>query len=270
MPGGLPLGLETVHWQSFPNATISNGGTVLTGATQNTFSGATWVTIGTPTSDTSEMEVSLVSPTGSSARSAVNIGVGATPNIVVNALICAGNTNLNSSYRYKFPVQVAGGTAIKAQASSNAGTDAPSVIIRVADAAYTNMEGAAGVDALGYVGGSTGGTTVTAGTTPSYNGTYTQLVASTSVDYMGLMIGVLNASVADLAILKIAIGAAASEKDIVPDLMVVTQTGNGADNPSTFGPYMIQIPAGTRISANLAMRSTTGGTLDVVAYGIYQ
>lgn len=94
------------------------------------------------------------------------------------------------------------------------------------------------------------GTQVGAGGTANTKGTYVTLIASTAYATKGIMIQPGVASAGFDYLIDIAIGAAASEVIIIPDLM----TGSGTGSISRQAPYFfpIAIPAGVRISARSA------------------
>lgn len=104
------------------------------------------------------------------------------------------------------------------------------------------------------------GTSVTAG--HNAYGSYTQLVSSTSHDTCWMLVRIWptnNTSFRTLT--KIAVGAAASEKDIIFDLYASSGT-NG--NVTTEYSFPCNIPAGTRISAACCNNGTTDSNLVVV------
>jgi hypothetical protein len=96
----------------------------------------------------------------------------------------------------------------------------------------------------GALTASTDGTTVTAGSTGSTKGSYAQIVASTAHDAQGFIVQLGNASTANGYLVDIAVGAAASEQIIVPDIFV---RGPGEQCNTLYVP--LPIPAGTRIAA---------------------
>lgn len=91
------------------------------------------------------------------------------------------------------------------------------------------------------------GTSVTAAGTANTKGTYTTLIASTAYAVKGILIQPGTAGAGLDYLIDIAIGAAASEVIIIPDLMTGSGTGSISRQPPWFFP--IAIPAGSRISA---------------------
>jgi len=87
-------------------------------------------------------------------------------------------------------------------------------------------------------------TTVSNGATPNVKGAYTTLVASTAYDVDGLLINIANPSAQVGGSVDLAVGAAASEQIIFPDL-----NARGHAEESDWNYIPINIPAGTRIAA---------------------
>ena len=90
------------------------------------------------------------------------------------------------------------------------------------------------------------GTQVDSSGTANTKGSFTELVASTPFDADGVVIYV-GASNADSFLLDIAVGAAASEQVVIPDIHNDTK---GSMEMNFYAP--IAVPAGSRISARIA------------------
>lgn len=97
------------------------------------------------------------------------------------------------------------------------------------------------------------GTTVTASATPHTKGSYSQLIASTSANAYGIFVNLFNTAVASTStrvLVDIAVGAAASETIIIPDLIAGNAgTSAGAQNAGHSYYFPIVIPVGTRVAA---------------------
>jgi len=101
------------------------------------------------------------------------------------------------------------------------------------------------------------GATVTAdGTTAHTKGAYAELIASTAYDAFGITVAIAGlgtaASTNTRSLVDIAVGAASSEVNIIPNL-ICGQAGQWAS--ASFGPatyfFPLYIPAGTRLSARI-------------------
>jgi len=267
MSGGFLIAPELCNGSDV-GTSLTNMGTQTTNGL-NSFGSWAQLTASSPI-DACWMDVSLFPTQNSSTRVGWQIGIGAAGSeiVLVDSLVDGSNTGKSDAAFYSFPISIPAGTRIAARSSGNAAADAGNFInLRLYDGGFF-QEGAAGVDALGYVAGSTTGTTVTSGATAGTKGAYSQIIASTAKDYFGFLLVNLNASAADWGLVDIAIGAAGSEQIIVPNLgMRFGQLNNMA---RVTGPFFTQIPAGSRV----AMRSDAAGTIsltsDNILYGLYK
>ena len=95
-------------------------------------------------------------------------------------------------------------------------------------------------------------TTLTGNATADTVGSYVELVSAANndrpINKVIIQVAGNSSSIQGQAMINIAIGAAASEQDIIANLFVVTPTGNNAEM-ITFD-FPINIPSGVRISAN--------------------
>ena len=276
MPGGFPLGLEVCGALSTLSGPSSKGVSVTAG---NAAYGA-WTQIIAAASNTVDacwICVRVWPTTNSSFRTFTNIGVGGSGSevAIIHDLYASSSTSGTTYTEYWFPCSIPAGTRVSAQSDNSAAADANNVQITLYDGAFTMMEGAAGVDSIGFVSGSTSATDVDPGAVASTYGAWTQLVASTSKDYMGLCVVVgenstNNAALTSPVYCEIGIGGSGNETVIVPDYGAI----NGvATFSSQYCPFLpIAIPAGTRVSARAANGNNTAGTrvIGVMAYGVYQ
>lgn len=119
-------------------------------------------------------------------------------------------------------------------------------------------------EAAGVAGASSSGTVVTANASANTKGTYAELIAATSFDAGGILVILSRAPGGSTApvLCDIAIGAAASEQVLIPNL-ATDNSITGSLDPVYFFP--ISIPAGSRLSAR--SQSSTGSiAIQVTAY----
>ena len=111
---------------------------------------------------------------------------------------------------------------------------------------------------IGYDSANTRGTAVVSGPGGTY-GSYTQLTAATvsDINWVNLQLFWPAASVGGQVAVKLAVGAAGSEIDVVSDLMFNNWTGNSR---VLYYSVPISIPLGARISAAVLEKSATGDT----------
>lgn len=278
MPGGFPLGPDLCRGTS-----VGVTGTFL--GTQITASGST-NTKGAYTQLTASSAFDVcwccvgilinagATSTGVQAGVDISVGAGGSEKVVVpNLCVSVGPASFNEEYcLYSFPLSIPSGTRIAARSQSNVASQTVNVMLQLFDGGFTNMEGAANVDSIGFSTATSFGTPITCGTSGS-KGSYAQLIASTSVDYMGLLLHIDTQNTAtvnsDPYSVDIAIGGSGSEVVIIPDYVTNPPAAALLSNSASHF-YPIAIPAGTRLAA----RGTNGGAnaqpLGVSLYGVYQ
>ena len=101
------------------------------------------------------------------------------------------------------------------------------------------------------------GTSITANASGNTKGSYTQLIASTSYDTVGVLVMLDDLAAGIDYLLDIAIGAGGSEQIILPDLYAGGGTGSIAYGAQYWFP--IAIPAGSRIAARC--QASTGSSV---------
>jgi hypothetical protein len=180
-------------------------------------------------------------------------------------------TNALGASPYTFPLNIPAGTRISVAGASGAIGGASHMTVKFAllDGGFTQIEGASGLDSIGYDATNIQGTPVTPGATASTKGSYSQLVASTTRDYIGFVLVIdnqNNTGGGGVYAWDIAIGAGGSEQIIVPNFFMLI---SGISNVPS-GPFWINIPAGTRISARNQKNASSAAAAGVTLYGIYQ
>ncbi len=280
MPGGFPAGFDLCN--------ASANGAVTSGTTGGT------AVDPSATADTKSAYVQLIAATGSDCcwidvissiysspttgtvfSCDIAIGAGGSEKIIIADLVLGGPTNIVRMNHAHFPICIPAGTRIAARTQASAASETGyNVSVEIFDGGFTQIEGCAGVDTIGFNSGTSVGTLIApSGITPNTKGSYAQLTASTARDYIGFSFALdnqaRNGGTQAGITLDIAVGAAASETIIVPDLAL------GMDNldmfPGHAGPFWINIPAGTRISARAQANTVDASrTFGLTLYGIYQ
>ncbi len=279
MPGGFPLGLEICNGTSSGASATA----VLASASANTL--GSWVQLVASTgSDCCFLRVDIGGFNGAGPNGAVDIGVGAGGSevVVISQLMVAHrDPNGAAQVDYFIPVSIPSGTRIAARCQCHAINDGTFVGVSWFDGAHTQVEGYAGVDSLGFTAASTQGTTIDPGATAGTKGAYAQLTASTTRDYAGLFFAfdALNVTTGttnntDGFEIDVAIGAAASEVIIVPDIHVLKEYMSTVVGfqPKCSEIFWAPIPSGTRVAVRCqcSTNTATERLLGVTAYGIYQ
>ena len=272
MPGGFPLGLELCAGTDQGTDTSTSGGTAVTGGS-GTANGSYTQLVASSAQDACAILVPLRKDTTSFVNpGAVSIAVGAAASeqdiLTDFPLYFPGGTS--GTINFLLPIQIPAGSRISARAR---GGDTYNVQVTLFDGAFTMMEGGAGADPLGFTTGTADfGTSVAASGSTNTKGSYSQVVASTTMDYIGFLFTLYDSNNtgqvgnAGRYLFDIAIGAGGSEVPIVPNLPVVDNTGNTGIH-SLFFP--IPIPSGTRIAVRCQC-ATASKTFSTVLHGVYQ
>lgn len=279
MPGGFPLGLELCNANDQGTDTANSRGTaVATGTTAGTFGSYAQLTASTPY-DTVWMDVAIDSSAASFSNNiivSIAIGAAASELVIVPNLMLYNGSSSRCGVRYSFPISIPAGTRIAAKAagSQSGGADTCYLQVTLFDGAFTQLDGVAGYDSIGA--GTAKGTTLTTGAANT-KGSYAQLSASTSRDYIGFLVGIDNTGAGTPPattpfLTDIAIGAAASEVIILPNMQHILNAANAnayyaSPAVSTFFP--IAIPASTRVAARSQCNAATK-TMALTLYGAYQ
>jgi hypothetical protein len=272
MSGGWPIGMELCSADNKGAVTSTSRPTTMTSSGSANTKGS-WVQLDADTTvDYVWLLVQLYASTGASGGTvSVDIGIGASGSQIVIAPDLVASQSSSTSgpavSTYFFPCSIPAGSSVWVRAQATTTTQTVYAQVTGFDASFSNMEGAGGIDVLGFSSGSTLGTTITASGSTNTKGSYSELVAATSRDYMGFFIGTTGASATTKHhLLDIAIGAAGSEVVILSNLYILT-TAMWSAVPTFFLP--INIPAGTRISARV-QSATASSAFGLTLYGVYQ
>ncbi|PSO28804.1 hypothetical protein C7G41_24200 [Bradyrhizobium sp. MOS002] len=258
--------------------TASTRGTAVTGG-NGSYGSYAQLVASTPY-DTCAVLVSLQSNAGvnTAVQNSVRLAIGGSgseqvliPDLIIPSLWAAYDVA-----NYFFPIQISAGTRLSAAGYCSGATDTVYANVTLFDGSFTNAEGCAGVDSIGWASGQ--GTAVTTGAANT-KGSYAQLTASSTKDYKGFVLRVDNQNSTasytgiDSLLFDIAIGGAGSEQVILPNYPIGRPklSTNGAAASITGSPsahFPIQIPAGTRIAAR-AQSILASQIMGVTLYGVY-
>lgn len=270
MPGGFSDNLDICNGTDVGTSTAASRGTSVTIGAHTV--GSFVQLIASTAADCCWMMVQIGPPDGSANVCAMDIAVGASASekVIFQELVASGSTNIEGSVHYLLPCSIPAGTRISARGAGNV-SDSAFVSIILFDGAFTQIEGAAGVDAIGYVSATGLATAITPSATVNTKSAYTQLIAATNVDYCGLILNYSNlaASVTNADYLvDIAIGTSGSEVVIIPNVHITP--GGFILSPNVTGPLWIAIPAGTRIAARAQASVASSTAFGLMVYGIYR
>ncbi len=284
MPGGFPLGLELA-------GSVGTSGPVTVAANASINTLGAWVQIIASTSaDSVTLLVCISGFNNVGPDAGVDIGVGSAGNEVMVAQqlsVCRKDNNGAAQGNYLLPVSIPSGTRISARCQVNKINDGVKIAITTFDGAFTNFDGFAGVDPIGFSAATTLGTSVDPGAVLNTKGAYSQLIASTAKDYAGFIIAFdcqnqLTGISTDQVVIgvDISVGGAGSEVLLIPDVYLLknneTYTTPAANDvgtiPNNTDVFWTPVPSGTRIAARARADSTTAveRVIGVTVYGIYQ
>lgn len=261
MPGGFPLLGSICNGTDIGTVGASSNGTAVVGGGSNNVKGS-WVQL-TASSPTDTVMV-LVSIQYDSTLDAgffstgvpVDIAVGGAGSevIVINNILMYVNYYNPQCIYALLPLNIPAGSRISARAAdSYGGTFTSRVQLTLFDGSFEIGDGISGYDSVGFVSGSSIGTQVFDPGSNNTKGSWTQLVASTTRDYVGFMpITSFKLGGSRTYMIDIAIGSGGNEKVILPNLLM---SGDSGAICNAFFP--IAIPAGTRISARKQSDITT-------------
>lgn len=251
-----------------------SAGTVVTGGSANT-KGSYTELIASTGIDYNHIEIFVRDSEATDIL--LDISVGSAGNEVVVASNLYISSTAGSTKRMiitiPIPIHIPVGTRISARCQAGGASD----ICLVNGVGYSSglggQRGRAKVVAYGDDTAASGGTAVDAGGVAHTKGSYVQLTASTNEQLKEIMLIVgLNANTAMSTsgfLVDIAVGAAASEEVLVPNIALYTDSANDSVSQAVFR-CPIAIPAGTRIAVR--MQSTTTASpddiLDMVVYGV--
>ena len=272
MPGGFPLGLELCNGNQIGGTTSSRGTQLSLGT--NTPGSWTQISSSTPY-DACWIELMIASATNTNQPGFVDLGIGGSGSEKVICSNLGASPAASICTHFSFPMVIPAGTRVSARGQgAGGGSNNAFTSLILFDAAMTMVEGAAGVDSMGFVSASSKGTAVTPSTTANTKGSYAELTSATARDYIGLMVywdaGFTGMSTSH-HLMDIAIGGSGSEINIIPNLLMATF----ATTPYTIWPpaspfFPISIPAGTRIAARMQSSASSHPAICTTVYGVYQ
>jgi len=271
MSGGFPNIGDLCNGNSIGSVASGPAGTTVTpSATANT-KGSWTQLIAATAADAVALVINIFqfNVTATPFGLAIDIGIGASGSetVIVPNISNWASTNFTMiEIQLALPIAIPKGTRISARCQADqASGNACQIVLQTYDGGFTQSEGAAGVDAIGFNASTTAGTAVTAGN--SAKGSYAQITAATTRDYIGLFAIIDCNGVAsppdNFALVDIAIGASGSEQIIIPDAFCDPFNQYPVVMPFT----AVNIPAGTRLACRI---NSATGTYNVTIYGVYQ
>ena len=202
----------------------------------------------------------------------VAIGAASSEQIIAANLLISSCTGLSTAH-YILPLSIPAGVRISARSQAGGASKSLNVKMQLIGGADSSVSFSR-IETWGAATADSGGTSVDPGGITNTKGAYSELVAASAFDVKRIYVAVGNQQNATrttmLEALDIAIGAAASEQVIIPNLEVLQDATQDMIFPQVYGPFDIVIPGGTRVSARGMSQSAdaTDRLFDVVVYGI--
>ena len=206
----------------------------------------------------------------------IAIGAASSEKIIIPNLACGDLQGGGSSgvATYIIPISIPTGTRIAARGQTSTFTsENVEVGVHLLSGNFLSATPLSRVEDCGTETGDTSLTKIDAGASANTKGSYGQLISSTSFDYKWLCVRIAGSdetggSSDTYWLADIAIGAASSEKVIIPNLYLFCPSFSGVESKTLCLP--VSIPSGTRISARCQCNVTTAGDrkLDVAVYGV--
>lgn len=275
MTGGFPILGGFANVQTIGASTSNSNLTTLTAPGANNAKGA-WTQLTASTSyDATRIIVQFRSGNSATTGNAsydIGVGAAAAEQAIVSDLICPMmDVNDATVSLYDLPLSIPAGTRVSARFQVAAGFATPTCRAMgfLFDGAFTQSQAASIIDTIGFNEATTAGTVITAGTANTL-GSYAQLVASTTNDYIGFLMGFDNlgafspgSSLQTGFLFDVAVGGAGSEKNIISQIFF-----RESARPLLNYPFIpICIPSGSRISAR-CQASTASETMGLTLYGV--
>lgn len=272
-----PLLLDGQRFATAGIVTGSSTGTALTHVGTAHTKGAYAQLIASTTIDAHGFLLYLANNSSSAARSwLVDLAIGASsseqvivPNLLVDSAAASGNPHA----ALWIPIPIPAGTRLSARQQGNTTTGTLSVAACLLGGGFFGLPLTGRCSDMGTDTADSNGTVYDPGASINTKGGYTQLSASTPHDIRMLMlaIGSNRNSVTTAAhwLMDVAIGAAASEQVVIPNLLF-SAASSGLQLPAYIGPIPCTIPAGSRLSINAqcSINDATDRKFAVAAYGI--
>ena len=171
------------------------------------------------------------------------------------------------------PLAIPSGTRVAGRCQAATGSSTVDIVLTLADETSQSARPCARVTTYGADTSDSGGVAVDPGT-PANTKVRTQIVASTTNDIELLLVAMTSqVTTANTIrfIFDVETGAAASEVVLIPNNPANQGTATDTSAPAFYGPFPVNISAGTRISINMQASETSAGRIqDFVLYGFDQ
>jgi hypothetical protein len=212
------------------------------------------------------------------ARDALlDIGVGAegSEQVIISDIQISNSASIGCwQTGLRFPVHIPAGARIAMRSQcSTGGTTTLTVVMHAIAGTLGSMPVPHTYDTYGAAEADSGGASVDSGASANTKGAYSQLTAATlhPIRLLWVFVGsqLLNraSGCCTAFIIDVSIGDAGSEIVVVEDMLVDNNSITDLLTPVAFGPFIVDIPAGLRLSARAAGNTAQNTVLDVSVIG---
>lgn len=254
------------------DACQTSSGTITTGGANTKGS---WVGVIDPTSEDC-YALSIMIPNTTVVRDyLIDIGIGgagAEVAVVANLLHTSTNAGQVGS-QLIVPLFIKKGARVSTRGQCNVATQNLQIHVTTLTRKQY-LEQPLTCDTYGAATGDSGGVSVDPGATINTKGAWSELTASASRRITQLCVRIGGQANTTRAVNQwawdIGIGGAGSEVVLIPDLFLYCHTTNDIPTPDVWGPFPVEIPAGTRIAARCqcTINDAADRLIDVVAYAL--
>lgn len=254
----------------------SQGTTITANASANTKGSYTQL-IASTSHDITGIMVNGGDVSNSSVDILLDVAVGAVSSeqvILSNLYFSSGTGSVSYNDPYVFPIFIPAGSRIAVRSQSSTGSEPITINVHLFSHGIKAISPLSIVTTIGDDTSDSGGTSIDSGGSANTKGSYTELITSTSHDIYKLVVCIGNQANTQRAsytwLVDIAIGAAASEQIVIPDLQLFCSSSADTIFPRTF-QFDCFIPAGSRIAARSQCSGTnvTDRLVDIILYGVH-
>lgn len=260
-------------------ATVQSGTAVTAGGSAHTF--GAWIQIHAGLAHASnfvmfringvETSADIISATTLNAYFDIGIGPDNANVTVIVEKLCGAQAN-GMGHMYFMPLRIPPNTPIWARHQNTAASAKGAVAITVWGGNMNpgTLPHMGRVMALGATPATTVGTTVTPTTSPTEDA-WTQIVASTTEEYSGLMVSPLfrvdTSTTAKISAIDLAVGGAGAELVVGENLTTEYIFGTGEAHSAVCLFSLVGVPIGSRISARVAGNVAADTACSLIVYG---
>lgn len=269
----IPLRGDGQDYEGFGIDTANTRGTAVASSSSVNTKGSYVQLIASTAFHASGLIIVVHASAATSKKFLIDFAIGAAASeqvIVADVPYCTAGGHIGGPMLIYLPIPIPAGTRISARCQSGS-SSAQTVYLSATTIAHGahESEPCGDCETLGSNTADSGATQVDPGGTQHTKGSYAQITSSTSFHAKYLILVVAHDGSGTAADVKwlfdVAIGAAASEQIIIPDLPSrANQEPTTIPNTSTLinrvhGPFPVSIPAGTRIAVRCQSDNNTVG-----------